>query len=422
MPELVDNLFRRHAAELVASLTRVFGPAHLDTVEDVVQEALSRALRRWPYEGVPDDPRAWLARVARNRALDLLRAAASARREGYPPQEQVESWASGASAWPTPPEELADDALRMMFTCCQPLLARETRVALTLKACCGFGTREIARAFLVSQQTIAQRLVRAKRLLREADPSFEVPAGAELGRRREAVLDVLYLLFNEGHTAGSGDELVRHELLEEALRLGRLVATHPRTASPSADALLALMELHAARAPARTDAGGELVPLAAQDRRLWDRARLRAGLAAFERSLAGSEQTLYHVEAAIAVCHASAADYASTDWATIVAHYDERLELSDSAVVRLNRAVAVAKARGVEAGLDALDALVDGGTLADYALLPATRGLLLWELGRSAQATAAFGEALALRVSEPERRWLERRRARCAAGAACDPW
>lgn len=412
---LVDHLFRHQYARMVAGLTRVFGSDLLDLVEDVVQEALLRALRVWPYEGTPREPEAWLVQVARNLALDALRRRAMTDRK----QAQLEAWAERMSRLSTSsdlPAEVADDTLSMMFMCCHPTLSPEARVALTLKTLCGFGTSEIARALLAKEATVAQRLTRAKAQLQRGAAAFEVPPAHELPARLDSVLEVVYLLFNEGHAAARGDNLVRAELAHEALRLGALLLGMPQTALPKVHALVALLAFQAARLPARTDAVGEPLTLAQQDRTLWDGHLLRAGFHHFERSLEGDELTPYHVEAAIASCHAAAKTYAETDWPTILRRYDQLVALADSPIVRLNRAVAMAKVHGAQAGLTELDLLTRTGKLADYCLLPATRAQLLWMLARHGEATTAFEQALSCPCSEPERQFLTRRLAACRRG------
>ena len=414
VPQRVEQLFRHDHGRLVAGLTRLLGTRHMELVEDVVAEALASALRVWPSAGVPDDPRAWVLQVARRKAVDALR------RERRAPEDEaaLERWAApeeGAAA-----HEIADDALRMVCTCCHPTLAPEARVALTLKTLCGFSVPEIARALLADERAVAQRLVRARRRIEELRLPFEVPGERELPRRVDSVLEVLYLMFNEGYAASAGAALVRRDLVAEAVRLAELALELHTPARPKVHALLALMHLAGARAPARQRADGTLVPLADQDRALWDRAWSARGLAHFERSLAGEERTSWHVEAAIAATHAVAPDYASTDWPTLLARYDELVALSPSPVARLNRAVAVAKVHGAARALAELDALAGEPALRSYHLLPATRALLLWSLERRDEAAREFRRALACAASVPERRLLERRLAGCESGAACD--
>jgi len=411
---VVDHLFRHQYGRMVAGLTRVFGSELLDLVEDVVQEALLRALRVWPYEGIPREPEAWLVQVARNSALDALRRRSMAQSK----QAELEAWAqrSQAATQDALPAEVADDTLAMMFMCCHPALAPDARVALTLKTLGGFGVAEIARALLAKEATVAQRLTRAKAQLQRGAATFAVPPAHELPRRLDSVLDVLYLLFNEGYAAARGDDLVRADLVHEALRLCRLVLATPATALPKVHALLALMSFLAARLPARTDAVGEPLTLAEQDRGQWDRALVAAGFHHFDRCLAGDELTPFHVEAAIASCHAAAPTYSATDWPTILERYDELVRIDGSPIVRLNRAVAIAQVHGPDRGLGELDALAASGKLGDYYLLPATRAQLLWLSGRRDDAIAAFERALACGCSGPAQQFLARRLAACRRG------
>jgi RNA polymerase sigma-70 factor (ECF subfamily) len=423
-PALVDHLFRRHYARMVAGLTRVFGPAHLDLVEDVVQDALCKALNLWPYEGVPENPGAWLVHVARRGALDALRRNAMARRK----EDDLARWAAtqalqrddASSREPHEPLEIRDDRLRMIFTCCHPALAPEARVALTLKTSCGFGVGEIARAFLTTDTAIAQRLVRAKRRIQEDAIPFDVPGMTELPARLDAVLEVAYLVFNEGYTAGRGADLVRTDLVHEAVRLCELLLESEATRLPRVHALLALMLLQGARLPARTDDVGEMLTLARQDRSLWDAGWMRAGFHHFERSIAGHELSAYHVQAAIACCHASARTYADTDWGAILAHYDDLQRIAPSPIVSLNRAVAVAKVHGIEAALAELDRLSRDASLKQYFLLPATRGRFLWARGDREAAAQELARAIELGGSDPEREFLRRSLERCRAGAEPD--
>lgn len=421
---LVDHLFRREAGRLVAVLTRCFGPAHLDLAEEVVQEALVRALRRWPFEGVPDEPAAWLFRVARNLALDRLRRSAVFRgKEAEIRRSLGRDPSAGGAPAAVPPQgdvylegEVSDDQLRLIFLCCHPELPRDGRVALTLKAVCGFSVREIARAFLARESTVAQRLVRAQRRIRQRRLPFEVPGPAELPERLDAVLEVLYLTFNEGYGASAGDALVRADLCREALRLAEHLAGLPGVRGPAVHALAALLAFQASRLPARADAAGEPVLLGEQDRSLWDRRLVARAFAHLERAATGDAVTAYHLQAAIAAHHASAPDAAATDWRAILGLYDQLLAVNPSPVVALNRAVALACLQGPEAGLAALEGIVDHPAVEDYHLLHATRGELLLRAGERAAAAGAFRRALACPSSEPERRFLERRLAGLEAG------
>ncbi len=412
---LVDDLFRRQYGRLVAGLTRVFGTDRLDLVEDTVQEALLRALRRWPYEGIPREPEAWIVHVARNLALDALRRQKLADRK----QAELEQWAATALVpGAHEPTDVTDDTLRLIFMCCHPALSCESRVALTLKTLCGLGVPEIARALLAKDTTVAQRLSRAKAQLQREKVAFEVPSAQDLDARLDSVLEVLYLLFNEGYAAAQGEDLVRTELVREAIRLADLVLAMPRTAQPKVHALLALFLFQAARLPARQDGDGVLLTLARQDRTRWDRDALAAAWHHFARSIAGDEMTAYHLEAAIASLHAAAATYAQTDWPTILHRYDQLVALVGTPIVRLNRAVVVAKVRGPAAGLAELDALAAKGQLVEYHLLHATRAQLLWMLDAREDAARAFAAALACPCSRPEQRLLEDRQRACASGEA----
>lgn len=409
---LVDHLFRREAGRMVASLTRSFGPGRLDLAEEVVQEALVQALKRWPFAGVPRNPRAWLYRVAKNLAVDRLRRDATFRgkeaeiREVLAPAEEAGEPAAEEVFFAG---EITDDQLRLIFLCCHPEIPRDARVALTLKTVMGFGVGEIARAFLAREATVAQRLVRAQRRIRERRIPFEVPGPAELPGRVEAVLEVLYLVFNEGYGAHRGGDLVRADLCAEALRLAARLAALESAAAPAIHALSALLCFQASRLPARLDGDGNLVLLADQDRSLWDGSLIRRGFAHFERAAAGDELTTYHLEAAIAAHHATVASDGETDWRAIVGLYDELLALNPSPVVALNRAVAVARLSGPAAGLAVLAEIEDHPALRGYYLLPATRADLLARSGDSEAAAEGYRQALECPCSEPERRFLRRR-------------
>ena len=424
--ELVDHLFRHSAGQMVATLTRIFGPHNLSLAEEVVQDALVRAIETWPHRGVPENPRAWLMQVARNRALDRLRRDATQARKAdllaaepshapAPLALLAQMGAMDPLARITQPDAgtpLADDSLVMILMCCHPALAREVQVALTLKTVGGFSVDEIARAFLLRSATVAQRLVRAKRLLRARRIAFELPARG-LGPRIDSALETIYLLFNEGYAATAGDDLVRSDLCGEAVRLASILAEHPATSRPEVHALLALMLFQASRLPARCDAEGALVLLADQDRRLWDQALIGRALGHLERCATGERATAYHLEAGIAAGHALAPSYAETDWAQILALYDDRLALAPSPVVVLNRAVALSMVEGPLAGIDALAQVAADTRLRDYYLLPATLADLWLRCGERQAAAAFYRRALELSCSEPERRFLLRRLAAC---------
>lgn len=409
---LVDHLFRERSGQMVAWLTRIFGPAHLDLVEEVVQDALVKALQQWPFSGVPRNPGGWLFQVARNGALDVLRRHASfgdradalARELTRSAQVlQREDWRVDGV--------IEDDELQMILLCCHPILSRDAQVALSLKTVGGFGVHEIARAFLTSESTVAQRLVRAKRNLRAANVRFELPSGDDLSGRLEAVLEVIYLLFNEGYAARAGDDLVRNDMCGEALRLARVVAGSA-VASPSAHALAALLAFQSARLPARVDAAGDVVLLDEQDRSQWDPRLIALGFAHLERSAAGDVMSPYHVQAAIAAAHARATTPDDTPWPTILRLYDDLLDLQPSPVVALNRIVALWKVRGLEAAESELRALEHTPPLNAYYLLPALKGRLLAARGELDGAREAFRAALQLPCSEPEKRLLRRLRER----------
>lgn len=394
---------------MIAALTGALGTAHLDLAEDVVQEALLKALQTWPYHGVPDNPEGWLYRVARNRAIDEIRRSRTARR-------RLGDGARDVLPAPPPPSDIGsrsgiasrfdDDELTMMFLACHPALTRTMRVTLTLKVVAGFSTDEIAAAFLADRRAVQQRLVRAKRILRERDVPFAMPAETELPRRLGSVLRVIYLVFNEGYGASSGSALVRGELCGEAVRLGLALAGHPATDRPEVHALLAIMYLQASRIPARTDRAGAPILLEDQDRGLWDRRAIAAGLSHLDRAGAGDRLTSYHLEAAIAACHAAAPDFASTDWTRVLELYEELSRLRPSSVIKLNRSVAVAMVHGPEAGLRALDELLEDRAMQRYHLYSAVRGRLLERAGRTREAATAYRSALDLVRTAPERKFL----------------
>jgi RNA polymerase sigma factor (sigma-70 family) len=404
--------FRLEYGRVVASVMRIV--RDLDAAEDVVQEAFAQALAHWPVSGAPDRPGAWLLTTARRRALDRRRSArrAEARAGALAYEAALDAVDEGPEV--AEPEHIPDDRLRLIFTCCHPGLPAEGRVALTLRLVGGLTTAEIARAFLVPEPTIAQRLVRAKRTIRDRGFPYEVPGAAELPARLPAVLAVVYLVFNEGYAASAGQALLRHDLCEEAIRLGRMLA-ELMPAEPEVHGLLALMELQASRAAARTDAGGDLVLLADQDRARWDGDRIARGLAGLARAGPVARAGPYQLQAAIAACHARAPSWEATDWPRIVELYDALGAVAPSPVVALNRAVAIGLARGAAAGLGALDA-VDAAALRGYHLLPAARADFLRRLGRSREAAVEYRRALSLVDNARERAFLEARLAACEAG------
>jgi RNA polymerase sigma-70 factor, ECF subfamily len=400
----VDHLFRHQSGRLVSTLTRIFGPLRLDLAEEVVQDALLKALEVWPFQGIPTNPSAWLIQVAKNRALDLIRRETSL-------AEKIPDLARAfpEQTMPLSFNEFDDDQLSMMFLCCHPSLACELRVALTLKTVAGFSVREIARAFLAPEATIAQRLVRGKRQIREERVDFEMPSGQELRARLDSVLEVLYLLFNEGYSAHDGESLLRSDLCDEAIRLAGLLASHPASDLPKTHALLALLLLHASRLPARVNAEGDLFLLRDQDRSLWNRQLIAEGLIELDKSAEGDELTSYHLQAGIAAQHALASSYDATDWEDIAEQYEQLYQMDPNPVVALNRAIALSRWKGPETGLAALAQIEHHPALARYHLLPATLGELSNELGQQEKAAAYYKAALECVCTEPERRLLQKR-------------
>jgi RNA polymerase sigma factor (sigma-70 family) len=385
----IEAVWRIESARLIAGLARMVRDVGL--AEELAQDALVAALEQWPESGVPDNPGAWLMAVGKRRAVDQLRRRTRLERKHEELGRALEEEPEIAE-----PDEIGDDLLRLVFTTCHPVLATEARVALTLRLLGGLTTAEIARAFLVAEPTVAQRIVRAKRTLAEAHVPFEVPNGAALGSRLSSVLEVVYLIFNEGYSATAGDDWVRPALCEDALRLGRILAELV-PAEPEVHGLVALMELQASRLRARVGPAGEPVLLLDQDRGRWDQLLIRRGLAGLERAEAlGGALGPYALQAAIAACHARAHTAEETDWERIAALYDALAELAPSPVVELNRAVAVAMAFGPAAGLELVDALTSEPSLESYHFLPSVRGDLLAKLGRAEEARAEFERAASL--------------------------
>jgi len=408
---LVDHLFRRQAGQMVATLTRTLGPRNLTLAEDAVQDALIAAMQQWPFRGVPENPEAWLFQVARNRAFDRLRHNRMATGKEPAIARESASFESPGAA-PLLRDELPpvdDDQLGLLFLTCQPSLPADARVTLALKLVGGFSVGEIARAFLAQESAIAQRLVRAKRMLRDGDVSFGMPEPRDLPARLDSVLDAIYLIFNEGYAATSGGQLVRDEVASEAIRLARMLAMHPATAAPRVWALVALMQLHAARFPARVDSDGTLFLLREQDRGKWDRAAIAEGLRALDLAAEGDEISAFHLEAGIAACHAVAASWESTNWSEILEQYDALLALTKSPVVAMNRAIAISRIAGPLSGLAALDAIDNLAALDRYPLLPAIQAELWRESGDFDRAIACYRTALGLARSAPEQRWLTSR-------------
>ena len=411
----LDALWRMESPRLVARVARMTGD--VGVAEELVQDVLLQALQRWPADGVPDNAAAWLMTAARNRAVDHLRQRAlhGEREREYAVELELHATSSDRSPDMHADDDIGDDLLRLMFVACHPVLPVEARIALTLRLLGGLTVDEIARAFLTREATVSQRIVRAKKTLREARVPFEVPRRDELGERLGAVLQVIYLVFNEGYSATAGDDLLRPALCEDAMRLGRVLAgLLPDDAE--VHGLVALMELQASRLRARTDARGGAVLLADQDRRRWDRTLILHGLAALERAQAlGGSDRPYTLQAAIAACHARAATASEPDWTRIAARYARLSDVTGSPVVELNRAVAESMALGPAAALPRVERLVHDGALDGYALLPAVRADLLDRLGRAHEARAEFEHAASLTRNARERQVLLERAARCGA-------
>ena len=401
--QTIDAVYRTESRRVLATLIRLLGD--FDLAEEALQEAFAAAVERWPAEGFPQNPRAWLVSTGRFKAIDSLR-----RRARFDASlgSLADQLGDGVTAAPEIDDEgVEDDRLRLIFTCCHPALPPDAQIALTLREVCGLTTEEIARAFLSPAPTLAQRIVRAKAKIKAAKIPYQVPSRADLPERLATVLHVIYLVFNEGYSASSGSSLTRHDLSAEAIRLGRLLAE--LLPEPEAMGLLALMLLHESRREARTSADGELVLLDNQDRSRWDRAMIGEGKALVERALGSRGFGPYTLQAAIAALHADAATAEQTDWSEIVGLYDVLLRADPSPVVELNRAAAVAMRDGPEAGLGLMDAILARGDLADYGLAHSARAELCRRLGRRAEAIEAYELALGLTRQEPQRRFLEGR-------------
>jgi RNA polymerase sigma-70 factor (ECF subfamily) len=407
LSKTIETLYRSESGRVLATLVRLLGD--LDLAEEAMHEAFAAALEFWSQTGIPDKPRPWLISTARFKAIDVIRRRVrfdGAQRDLVAHMESRVNDAPGGNE-ETGDEEIEDDRLRLIFTCCHPALPPEGQVALTLREICGLTTEEIARAFLVTPATLAQRIVRAKAKIRETPIPYEVPTPQELPERLEAVLQVVYLVFNEGYSAAAGAEVTRAEITGEAIRLGRLLAgLQPE---PEVNGLLALMLLQESRRAARTSPAGELILLEHQDRALWNREQIAEGVGLVEKALSSRRFGPYTLQAAIAAVHAEAESTAATDWRQIVALYNQLVRIQPSPVAYLNRAVAIAMCDGPEAGLKHIDAVLEHGELANYYLAHSARAELYRRLGRSAEARASYERALALTQQEPERQFLQER-------------
>ncbi|OYV06060.1 MAG: sigma factor, ECF subfamily protein [Verrucomicrobiales bacterium VVV1] len=413
---MADDLFRREGARMGAVLTGQLGVQRLQLAEDVVQESLVRALQTWPYRGVPDNPAAWLMQTAKHLALDQLRREKNWREKEEGIAIDHERWLSTPQVQDEHQGTFADDTLRMMFVCFHPQLSVEAQTALALRTLGGLSPAEIAAAFLCSEAAISKRLVRARQRIKELALPFAVPESRELPERLEGVLATLYLLFNEGYKASSGERLVREELCHEAIRLTTLLAEHPATATPKTFALLALMQLNAARLSSRTDDMGNLLRLSEQDRRAWDQSMIQRGIRCLGLAASGDQLSEYHLEAGIAACHSTAADEASTDWPRILSLYDRLVEMTGSPIAALNRAVALARVSGTEAGLDALTELSGKGALESYHLFHAVLGSMHRDLGHFAEAVGHFRKAESLATLPSERDFIAQQIRACEVG------
>jgi RNA polymerase sigma-70 factor (ECF subfamily) len=402
LSKIIGTLYRSESGRILATLVRLLGD--LDLAEEAMHEAFAAALETWPQTGIPDKPRPWLISTARFKAIDGMR-----RRKRFDgvQKDLALYWEAQISRAPEGSEEIKDDRLRLIFICCHPTLPPEGQVALTLREVCGLTTEEIARAFLVTPVTLAQRIVRAKAKIRETPIPYEVPGPTELAERLDAVLQVVYLVFNEGYSAAAGAEVTRAELTGEAIRLGRLLTE--LQPEPEVIGLLALMLLQESRRAARTSPTGELILLENQDRLLWNREQIAEGVALVEKALTSRRFGAYTLQAAIAAVHAEAASAAATDWRQIVALYNQLVRIQPSPVVHLNRAVAIAERDGPAAGLTHIDALLEHGELANYYLAHSARAELYRRLGRTAAARSSYERALALTQQEPERQFLQER-------------
>ena len=409
--QVVDHFFRHEAGRIVSTLTRIFGVEYLNRAEDLVQETLVRALQTWPYYGIPKNPAAWITQVAKNLALDLIRRDKIFRNKESEITRLMEQGSPDSPGEPTifAADQINDDRLRMMFVCCYPLVPQEAQVALALKTLCGFSAAEIARAFLTSEAAIAKRLTRARQKIREARIPFEIPVGNELTQRLDGVLQTLYLLFNEGYKASVGEQLIREELCREAIRLAALLAEHPAISRPRTHALLALMLLNGARLRSRTDSDGNILRLKEQDRSCWDQGMIARGLYHLMQSTADNEVSEYHLQAAIAACHCAAKEYESTDWWRILSLYDRLVEMDDSPVVALNRAVAVAKVHGPRAGIEAVEAIQNREQLNSYYLLYVVLGEFEAHLSNRQAAINYFRKSLELVTIQSEQMFLSKK-------------
>jgi len=413
---LIDHLFRHDSGRIVAVLTRIFGAENLDLAEDVMQDSLVEAMKQWTYKGVPENPSAWLFKVAKNKALNVIN------REKYKRQYSSDVVHYMRSEWTAEPamnhlfseKEILDDQLRMMFTCCHPSISKDSQVALTLKTLCGFSIPEIAKGFLTTEENIKKRLVRARQKIRENKIPFEVPGGKDLDARLEAVLETIYLLFNEGYSASHGNDVVRYQLCEEAIRLSEIIASHESLNDKfNVYAILSLMYLNASRFKARTDNKGRILTMAEQDRSLWDGLLMQRGFFYLEKTTTVENISVYQILAAISAHHCAAADFESTDWKGILSLYDSLVRIDHSPVVLLNRAIAVSKVFGVSQALDELEKIKDDPTMASYHLFYSTMAEFYTQTNQFQKARNCLQKAIDLSSLEAEKDLLTEKLRAC---------
>jgi RNA polymerase sigma factor (sigma-70 family) len=413
---LIDHLFRHETGKMVAVLTRIFGPEHIELAEDVVQDSLVEGIKQWSWKGIPDDPSAWLFRVAKNKAINIIN------REKYKRRYASDIIHLLQSEWTVQPaadflfseQEILDDQLRMMFTCCHPSISFDSQVALILKTLCGFSIPEIAKAFLTNEENISKRLVRARQKIRESGIPFQIPESAAIEKPLNTVLEAIYLLFNEGYSASTGQDLIRFEVCEEAIRLAGLIAEHPAIHDKAnVHALLALMQLNASRFKARLGKNGQILTLEQQDRSQWDFEMMKKGFINLDKSVNGSDISIYHILASISSYHCSSPDYASTNWQGILSLYDKLIETDHSPVVLLNRAVALSKVRGPAEAIAELEKLKNNPALKSYHLFYSVQAELLLELEKYPEAVAMFRSAISFSSLDSEKNFLENRLSAC---------
>ncbi len=405
----MEHLFRNQSARLTATLTARFGLGRIDLVEDVVQETLLRALKTWPNHEIPENPAAWLYRTAHNLVIDLIRREAAMTRKEEEIIRYLENAGQQEAREPSYESEITDAQLRMLFACCHPSLPADSQAAIALKELCGFSVNEIARAFLVEDATIAQRIVRGKKQFRSGVIPFEIPEPSELASRRDSILKIIYLIFNEGYLRHFGEALLSVDIAREAIRLVELLANNRTTDHPDLQAMLALFHFQTSRFPSRMSPDGELVLLEDQDRAKWDRAAIARGFQHLELAAKGSALSRYHLEAGIASLHAMAQSFEQTDWRSIVELYDQLVEIDNSPIVRLNRAVVLGCWKGPEVGLAAVDQSTDKEALQGYHYYHAVRAEFLIRLGRKAEAADCLHQAISLAGNETERLFLSRK-------------